>query len=190
MADDNRLIHAYLTGALSESEAEAFEERLFADDKLERELKRAMEIRAALGDAADVQAQPGRGSVQRVLLPLALAAGAAILAFGLIQLQTPTEVTPVFRGVEQRTGLEVEIADKQLNAQWRPVSDAALYELRLLAADGELLTFVEVSGSQATAEIDLNDASNNASEAAYIELIALDQFGQTIVRSERLEIPK
>jgi anti-sigma factor RsiW len=181
---DDGPIREYLAGRLDAAEAERFEERMFADDALAAEVQRALEIRAATLHTGE-QRRTG-GPPRRVLFALAAAAGAAVLAVGLVVLQSPP-ATPVFRGVEQRMGLEVEVEGGALRARWQPIAGATGYELQVFASDGRLLQSLETDG--ATAAVDLGAPADSASAPAFIEVSALDELGQTLQRSDRLALP-
>jgi hypothetical protein len=182
-ADESR-IQDYLAGRLEATDAERFEERMFMDDELGAEVQRALEIRAATLPAA-AQRRTGYRP-RRVFLALAIAASAAVLAVGVTWLQQPA-APPVFRGVEQRMGLEVEVDGGALHARWRPIAGAAGYELQLFARDGRLLRSLEAGGAAATFE--LGAPADSAAAPAFVEVSALDDVGQTLRRSERLALP-
>ena len=182
-SDDGR-IQEYLAGRLGAAEAERFEERMFADDELATEVQRALEIRAATLHAG-VQRRTG-GPPRRVLFALAAAAGAAVVAVGLVVLQPPP-ATPVFRGVEQRMGLDVEVAGGAVRARWQGVAGATGYELQVLARDGRVLRSLETDGTAAA--LDLDAPADPESAPAFIEVSALDELGQTLQRSDRLALP-
>ena len=181
-ADESR-IQDYLAGRLDAAEAELFEERMFADDGLAAEVQRALEIRAATSIAAARKRTP---SPRRAWIGFAAAAGAAVLAVGIVWLQRPTE-PPVFRGVEQRMGLAVEADGATLRARWQAVNGAAGYELQVLTRDGGVLRSVESDDTAAT--LDLGAAAGQASAPAFVEVSALDELGQTLQRSERVALP-
>jgi hypothetical protein len=185
---NERRIQAYLARALDEAEAERFEEELMADDGLASELQRALEIRAALRDEAATPATPATLRVAynpRLRLALAAAAGVALVAIALpLWLQTPPD-TPVFRGVEQRMGLTIEAEGGEVRARWASVPGATGYELRVLASDGGLLDSVEVDATEAV--LDLGDEPE-ARSAAFAEVVALDELGQTLRRSDRVAV--
>lgn len=190
-ADESR-IRDYLAGRLDAAEAERFEQRMFEDDELAAEVERALEIRAATATATPTAtatevgtARRPSGPPRRVLYALAVAASAAVLAVGIVWLQPPPE--PVFRGVELRMGLEVEIGGGALRARWQPVADASGYELQLLASDGRVLRSLETDGTAATVEL---GAPNGGPAAAFVEVSALDDVGQTLRRSERVPVPE
>lgn len=173
----------YLAGRLHTAEAETFEERMFADDALAAEVERALEIRAALRGGG---AQRRAGAApRRALFALAAAAGAAALAVGIAWLQRPP-ASPLFRGVEQRMGLDVEIEGTALRVRWQEVASAQRYELEVLARDGRVLRNIEADVTAAT--IDLGAQANAGSAPAFVEVRALDELGQTL-RSGRVEMP-
>ena len=181
-SDESR-IQDYLAGRLDSAEAERFEERMFADDALAAEVQRALEIRAA---TSLVAARKRSTAPRSAWVALAAAAGAAVLAVGIVWLQRPEE-PPVFRGVEQRMGLAVEADGATLRARWQAVADAAGYELQLLASDGRVLRSVEADGTAATLALDT--AADQSSAPVFVEVSALDGLGQTLQRSERVELP-
>jgi anti-sigma factor RsiW len=180
---DESTVQAYLAGRLSEAEAEAFEERLFADEALAHEVERALEIRAATAPAraASTTARPP----QRAWLALAAAAGIAVVAASITWLPRPPP-EPVFRGSEQRMGLEVEVYTDALRARWGAIAGAAGYEIQVFAADGRVLYDVETNETAAT--IDLETPVETADAPAFVEMTALDELGQELQRSERLAL--
>lgn len=182
-ADESR-IQAYLAGRLDEAEAERFEERMFADDELAAEVQRALEIRAATLPAS-VERRTARPP-RRAWFALAAAAGAAVIAVGIVFLQQPPSPA-VFRGVEQRMGLEIEVDGGALRARWQPIADAAGYELQVFASDGRVVRNLEADGTAAA--LDLGAPADSADAPAFIEVSALDELGQTLRRSERLALP-
>lgn len=182
-ADESR-IQEYLAGHLEEAEAELFEERMFTDDELAAEVQRALEVRAATQHAG-AKRRTG-GTPRRSLFALAAAAGVAVIAVGITYLQQPP-APAVFRGVEQRMGLQVEVDGGTLRARWQPIVAAAGYELQVLARDGRVLRSLETDGTAAT--LDLAAPADSASAPAFVEVSALDDLGQTLRRSERLALP-
>jgi hypothetical protein len=177
-------IQDYLAGRLDADAAERFEQRMFEDDALAAEVESALEIRAAT--QARVATGRPSGPARRAWYALAVAAGAAVFAVGIVWLQQPS-APPVFRGVEQRMGLEVEVDGGALRARWQPVADAAGYELQVLASDGRVLRSVEAESTAAT--LDLGAPAEGSTAAAFVEVSALDDVGQTLRRSERLALP-
>jgi hypothetical protein len=183
-SDESR-IQDYLAGRLAAAEAEAFEQRMFEDDALAAEVQTALEVRAATAPAG--AARRASGPPRRMLYGLAIAASAAVLAVGIAWLRPPP-APEVFRGVEQRMGLEVEVDGGAVRARWEPVADAAGYELQVFARDGRLLRSVEVD--DATAALELGAPANATAAPAFIEVSALDDLGQTLQRSERVALPE
>jgi hypothetical protein len=182
---DERRIQAYLARELSEPEADRFEEELLADDDLAHEVQRALEIRAALGNTAATQAPVRARRNPRLMYALAAAAGIAFIALAIPWLQRPSEA-PVFRGVEQRMGLEIEVDGDELQARWAPVAGAIGYELRILARDGRVLESIEVEAAEAA--VDVGGERAPGLEPAFAEVVALDDLGQTVRRSDRIAI--
>ena len=176
-------VQKYLAGRLSDAEAEAFEERLFTDEALAGEVERALEIRAATAPAgaARTTARPPR----RAWLALAAAAGIAVVAASIAWLPRPPP-EPVFRGSEQRMGLDVEMYTDALRARWAPVAGAAGYEIQVFAADGRVLHDVETNDTATT--IELETPVETADTPAFVEVTALDGLGQDLQRSERLAL--
>ena len=179
-AEESR-IQDYLAGRLDEAAADRFEQRLFEDDALAAEVQRALEIRAAMSPAG-AERRTARPR-PRWLFALAAAAAAAMVAVGVLWLQ-PLQ-PPVFRGVEQRMGLEIEVDGNALFARWQPIGGAAGYELQLLARDGSMLLTLNVDDAEA--RILLSPVDGLA--PAFVEVSALDDVGQTLRRSERLALP-
>jgi hypothetical protein len=182
---DERRIQDYLSGRLSASEAEAFEAQMFADDELAAEVERGLEIRAAMQDQQSkphAAAAARRGSRSGLRPAWALAAGIAAMGIGLAWFSYQSASPPVFRGVEQTMGLEVELTGSKLNARWAPAPGAHGYELQTFAADGQLME--SVPAKDTTVAIELRAAA----PPAYVEVVALDDFGQTMLRSQRVRL--
>jgi hypothetical protein len=180
MTEEQR-IRAYLARELSEAEAERFEEELFANDDLAHEVQRALEIRAALRETGASSSTQRSRRNSRWLVALAAAAGVAFVAVTIPTLLRPPEA--VFRGVEQRMGLEVEVDSGEWRATWAPVPGATGYELRILARDGRVLRNIEVDATEAAI-----DVGEGGDPAAFAEVVALDDLGQTLRRSDRVTV--
>jgi anti-sigma factor RsiW len=181
---EERRIQDYLAGRLDAAAAERFEQRLFEDDALAAEVQSALEIRAATATQAAAARRPG-GPPRRVWYALAVAASAAALAIGIVWQQQPPP--DVFRGVEQRMGLEIEVEGAALRARWQAVGGAASYELQVLSGDGRVLSSLEADGTAAT--VDLGASGDGSAAPAFVEVSALDGVGQALQRSERLALP-
>ena len=190
MDEDQQLIHAYLSGTLSERETEDFEQRLFADDALANELQRSMEIGAVARGSGKESAVTRFRDIRRTVVPLALAAGAAAVVFGLFRVEAPHDPAQVLRGIEQQMGIEARIADERLLVHWQPVPGAIFYDLRVLDARGQLVAHAEIDGRRSEAIVGFDMVADSESGPFSVELIALDSLRQTIVRSGNIEIEK
>ena len=166
-----------------------------SDDALGRELERALEIRAAVepGQASETAAShreplKARWHRPRWMLPLAAAASVVLVLFGGYWLRPPVPPDPVFRGAEQHMALRIEVEASALRARWNPVPGAAGYELRVFARDGGMLQGVVTEDREAA--IDLRPAaSGHGAQAASVDVVALDELGQTLLRSQRIDLP-
>ena len=183
-----RQIQDYISGRLSAAEAEAFEARMMADDELAAEVERAIEIRAASESPVAASDPVARRPRPHLRPAWALAAGVAALALGLTWLRWQPPPAPVFRGAEQPMGLEVEFADHQLKAHWAPVAVADKYELRILAADGHVLLILESRSPTAEIKLPPTGIAGDPAPPAFVEVVALDDFGQTLMRSQRVPL--
>jgi hypothetical protein len=183
---DEKWIQDYLAGRLSEAEAEEFEARCLADDTLGEELERALEIRAAM-KRSDSKPQ-ARSGLRGTWLPLAVAAGAAMLAAGFYWLQTPQQSTPLFRGAQQALTLEVDVSGNQISARWPAVPGASGYELRLFERDGRLIRSMEVDGTASVIDLGNAGSIDPGRKPASVDVTALDAFGQTLLRSQRIAV--
>ena len=180
-AADDTALRAYLSGTIRETDAQALEERLFSDDRLAAELERALEIRAAMKSSASTPQVRNRRLGG--FLPLALAAGVAMLVAGFYWLQTPTQSTPVFRGAQQSLALEVEVSGNQVRARWSAVPGAAGYELRLFERNGRVMRSMELDTTAGVIDLSRTDTP-----PASIDVTALDSFGQSLIRSQRIAV--
>jgi hypothetical protein len=183
---DEQRIQDYLSGRLSAAEAEAFEAKMFADDALAAEVEQALEIRAALqkpGASQPVAAHRGNWRSRSHMRPAwALAASIAVAGIGLFWFRAQSPSTPVFRGVEQTMGLQVEVAGGKLDARWAAVPGAHEYELQIFEADGQLTDSVPSDGTRLVLEL------REGASHAYAEVVALDNLGQTMLRSQRVRL--
>jgi anti-sigma-K factor RskA len=178
---DEPHIQDYLSGRLSAAEAEAFEARMFADDELAGEVQQALEIRAAMQEPVASPRVTARRRSWGSRPAWALAAAIAVVGIGLVWFR-PQAPTPVFRGVEQTMRLEVELTGGELNAHWAAASGAHGYELQTFGADGQIMDSFPATGTTVAIEL------RAAPPPAYVELVALDDFGQTMLRSQRVRL--
>lgn len=179
------IVADYLAGRLSGAEASAFEEHSFNCDRCFEELQRAAEVRAAdTGEPAAAAVHPRPGTT--TWLPLALAA-TVLLAAGLWLAQPLFETPdPVYRDAGDGTGtLTVDVLhdDDRVILNWAPVGGVDRYEIRVFSDAGDPV-FEQQSRETS---IDLPVTSWQASSRAgqfYVQVIALDELQQTIVKSD------
>ncbi|HEX7061972.1 MAG TPA: hypothetical protein VF200_08365 [Woeseiaceae bacterium] len=183
-APDERRIQDYLAGRLDDSEAERFEERMMADDDLAAEVQQALDIRAALTGVRSAGTRMDKRAPGGTLLALAAAAAVSMIALGVHWLRPPE---PVFRGVQPVAGFDVEVeaAGGELRARWTPVAGAAGYELRVLSDDGRVLERIEVEAPSATLDL---GGTDQPSSPSFLEVVALDELGQVLRRSNRIAL--
>jgi len=138
----------YLTGQLSASEADAFEEHYFGCDVCWSAVQRGTEIRSALAHP-----MPRTSRRLQAWWPLLAAAAALVIVAGLWRVQRPVceatlnanlHVEPK-RGSITSSAIAATVTDKALGASWSPAPDARTYRVRLLASDGQLLFEREIS---------------------------------------------
>ena len=158
---------------------------MFADDDSRPKWRLELKIRAAMQDPRRARCQ-ARAAISRLRPVWALAAGVAALGVGLSWLRLAVPPEPVFRGAEQRMGLEVELAGGRLNAHWATSAGASGYELQIYAADGTCVQSVEVATPTAKVELRGAELTGAAARPAFVEVVALDEFGQTLMRSQRV----
>jgi hypothetical protein len=114
-----------------------------------------------------------------VLVPVGVA-----LAIGMIAL---ISVWAPQRAVDGSLALEATLDETTLRASWAPVAGAAAYELRVYDAGGRLLRASEVDGQTRAVDIDVLELGGVPSVSA-LDVVALDGHGQTLLRSERLNV--
>ena len=172
----------YLAGRLGEAEAEAFEAHYFGCDRCWAELRAAQEIRAALGPGKE-QGRPGFG---RRWLPLAAAAALAASLGTWMLVRTPGgETERVFRagrGAELELSLLLEPAG--VRVAWPAATGVGAYRLRVVTADGTLVTEREVAGPPILLEKALLPATR-----LYVTVQALGPDHQVLFASEPRTLP-
>ncbi len=137
--DEQDLDLRYLTGKLSEPEAEAFETHYSSCDRCWALVEQGASVRATrlpAGVAAPTAA--GGARPHRRWWLMALAASLAIVALGLWQ-RGPRSPLDQLRGDADSLALHLESATGALRVSWPPVSDASRYLVRLHQPDGGLL---------------------------------------------------
>lgn len=136
-----------------------------------------------VGDRDD-RSTPGRWQGQKVLLPLAAAAGLVLAAIGLWQV-LPDGAAPeagVYRAPEGALDVSAYTSGELLVAAWGALEEAERYRARLYTADGAVLfdrTTVDTTLDVAAGE--LSAGTGNA--RLYWSIDALDPLGRVVARS-------
>ena len=116
----------------------------------------------------------------------ALAPLGAALAIGMIALISILAPQPTADGT---LALEATLDETTLRASWEPVVGAAAYEVRVYDAGGRLLRASEVDGQTLAVDLDALELGGVPSVTA-LDVAALDGVGQTLARSERLNVDR
>ena len=197
---DGEALAGYLTGRLSDEEAEAFEEHFFSCEDCWALVHSAAAARSSFveqeGPPAYASGVVSAGPEVRrplrprwsILLPAA-ALAAAVAGVALFGLPDPEPRAPgeVFRGAEQTMSLEAELEGRVLTARWSPVPGAVGYELRGYDDEGRLIVAAE--GEETAQAVDLEAAGLvGAAGVVSIDVVALDGFGQAMRRSARVTL--
>ena len=172
----------YLTGRLSEEEAEAFETHYSSCDRCWALVEPGASLRAArLPDGAAGLAAPSRSRSHRRGWLLALAAGLAIVALGLWH-RAPRPAADELRGDADTLALTLQPASGALRVSWPPVLDASRYRVRLHRPDGSLLHTEETGDTTVTVPRDTLQV--DAGETRLFWLVeALSRTGAVLARS-------
>jgi len=169
----------YLAGRLTDDEAEAFEAHYFGCDRCWAEVRTARELRAALAPGAAVGA-PSR----RPWVPLA-AAAALLAALGTWMLVRPTGGERVFRagGGDE---LEVTLSPREgdVGVSWSPAPGARAYRVRVVTADGALVTEQERAAPPVTLGKEHLPAT-----ALFVTVQALGPDREVLASSAPLKLP-
>lgn len=180
--DEKDLDLRYLTGRLSDAEAEAFEAHYNTCDRCWALVEPGASLRAArlpAGTAA-VTAPITSRSHRRGWL-MALAASLAIVAVGLWQ-RAPRPAADELRGDADTLALSVQPASGALRVSWPPVHDASRYRVRLHRPDGGLLLTEETGDTTFTVPRDTFHL--DAGETRLFWLVeALSRTGAVVARS-------
>lgn len=196
--DDTDTDERYLSGALSPTEADAFERHYFECESCWERVQRGSEIKAALSDSpvADIDFAPGskgKSRPRRVLLwaaPLA-AAAVLVLTFGrTLNYRNSVDLTraglravdsaQVTRGSSNSISVSSHQNGSLLIAAWARTPSASSYRVRLLAPDGALLYERETSD---TSVVLPDDSVGVSANTAYWEIQALSELRSVIAVS-------
>jgi hypothetical protein len=179
-------IHAYLTGAMSPQEREAFERAWFDDDELAEEIERAVEVRAALSAPRHTSSAVVRRSRA---IPvggrwLALAAALGMVAFGSVLWLQRDPGAPVMRAGEERLKVEVAPAPGGIHLVWPQVEGAESYRIDIFTASGERLTGAELRRSP---YLLADSVTPTTPGPLYARIVALDHVRRVLADSRLIE---
>jgi hypothetical protein len=204
---DDEILRQYAAGILEGEAAEVFEGHLFGCDRCDQELRRILEVRAALSPAQTVVAPPIQFAPKRVSnFPLAAAAAVVlVLGLGFWQMRAPRPVPqepmpsppPVaqdtMRGPEaQPLVASGSFAGESFTATWKPPRSnhygfagkpfqrSHLYLVQFFGEDGAPLYSVTTGETSVTAAL----TGPMQVGAFYWNVQALDADGVAIARSE------
>lgn len=187
----------YLAGALSDEEAEAFEEHYFGCDRCWSTVRRGLEVRAATDAPTPAPRTHARGSTvgrgtasrtpvlaHRRWRPVAIAAALALLAIGVWQ-RTERPEFPASDGVRGPIDSLRAIAftrGRTLLVSWPPKRNADAYGVRLQKSDGTIV--IDRATSDTVLAVSRDSLPGAADgERLYWEVRAFDPLRRTIARS-------
>ena len=186
--DEEDLDLRYLTGRLSDQDAEAFEAHCFTCDRCWGLVQQGANIRAVRSPSAPATRQaPKRPPTYRRWVPLALAAGLAVLAFGLWPRHPPVP-SDGLRGDAHMLPVRVDTLTATLGASWPAVSDAGRYRVRLHRPDGGLV--IERETSDTSLSLSRDSLALRADDSTLFWLVeALSRTGAVVARSPLVPQP-
>jgi anti-sigma factor RsiW len=175
----------YLSGRLSEEEAEAFEAHYFACDRCFALVQRGADLRAAAMLAPPVR------TPRRVAWwpPLAAAAG-LIVVTGLWRTlpdraprapSAAAAASEVLRGASGTVDLHASVSGSTVLVSWAPTERSGSHRVRLLGEDGSLLSEHEVTGTSARLAVPIRDGTRAA--PLYVQVQALGPLHDVIAAS-------
>jgi len=190
-AEENDLATSYLSGRLSESEAEAFEQHYLGCERCRNDVKTLSELRAALGRPAVVPIESRPAGVPTLRL-LAAAAVVAIAALGVWQLTHRSrnlERNPVLRGsATEALPLRMErLPEGRLTLTWETHPEAKEYSVEFLRSDGVSVWKQKLSETSVTLEGAKLSPPPGVSLLARVD--ALNTTGQVVATSGLRPLP-
>ena len=194
--DERNLVALYLSGKLSEADAEAFELHYLGCDSCAAALREGGEIRAALGRPVLVANAPtaGRPAAGRdVWTLLAAAAAVAALFYGVRQLTERQEMVrdSVVLRSETSESLRLNVGagpNGQVVLEWASHPDADRYRIEIVRSDGLPVLETETTDRNVLLAIaDLPPRPAGVSLLAKVE--ALNALRQVVAKSEREPLP-
>jgi hypothetical protein len=181
-------IRAYLSGAMSESDAEAFERELFLDDELAAEVERALEIKASVGSAdrpSVITRLPPRS--RREFRWIAIAAVFSAVAIGGVLWLTRMAQEPmIMRAGEERLSVQLAPGTDGMRLSWSPVANATAYRVDVFTQSGEKLSSREIPDLSLVVGDDV--IGGGAAGAVFARVIAIDHLRREIADSGLIRI--
>ncbi|MGH7508914.1 MAG: hypothetical protein ACREMZ_05545 [Gemmatimonadales bacterium] len=168
----------YLTGRLSQEDAEAFEAHYFACERCWGLVQQGLEVQAAV--------TPSPKAPYRRWWGLAAAAGIAAVALGLWGIASrPQGSRPedVFRGGGTPFLVAAAAGPTALAASWPRLPEADVYRVRLYAADGMMALERETSDTVISVPLD-SIARLTRDTAMFWQVHALDRLRISVARSD------
>lgn len=189
-------VSRYLSGTLSETEANQFEAHYFGCDRCSGEVQTAAKLRAAFGHPAIVRRSAGasrRVASGEAVALLAAAAAVAMVALGMRQLArppVPASESTVFRGESVDT-IDLSVtpgSGSRVILQWSPDSDARSYRVEVLRTDGVPVLKSETRDNRI--ELDLSSLPARPPGVSFLVRIdVLGPLGAVVARSEATPLP-
>jgi hypothetical protein len=197
--EEHDLVALYLAGKVPESEAEAFEKHYFSCERCWQDVRRAGEIRAALGKPVLVPLPEPRRHGRERLRPtgglrwLAAAAALALATLGIWQVTRrgapPAE--PILRGgMVGSLPLQIEAGPgRRITLGWPSHPDAQVYVVQVFTSDGVSAWRRETQETRVSLEAsELPPPRPGISFLASVE--ALDATRQVVAKSELKRLPR
>lgn len=187
------MVDAYLSGELSEREAEALEAHYFACDDCWRRIEAARSLRASALEA-DVHLTDGQGPAigRRARRAAAAAVAVTALAMGLWQVagtgEEDRQTGPTFRGEEAALELQTGVRGGTLSLGWKPHPGAVRYRVRVHAPDGRLLLERRVRRTRLRVELSELPSAGSALPV-YGTVEALDRLDRPVARTGPVRAP-
>jgi hypothetical protein len=189
--DEQDLVSRFVSGRLSEEEAQAFESHCLECDRCWAELRLALSVHAATG-GAELHAESRPIAVEQPRRPFlwraaAIAAGVVLAIVGIRWLWHAPDAQQIERGPGEIAALSLSWTAKgELLVNWPDVGQAARYVVALRTADGRALATRETTESQLTLDARVTD---EAAGALVVSVAAYDALGNALGESEPASVP-
>jgi hypothetical protein len=176
----------YLSGKLTEKEAQAFEEHFFACARCAEAVEVGATLRSAFENApVRPAATPARAT--RTWLPLAAAAVVALGAVGVWQIarRPPPAQAPVLRSRAEALVVKVEAGESSLGVSWTRNPAATGYVVQVFKPDGESVWRTETREPR----IGIERSALPSREGLAMQVEAIDAMGRVVATSELVPVP-